>query len=183
MLAERLHAGAAAEAVEPRRHQLERGSLSAAGTSGQRRAPARSGQRGRAVAASAAAAAAASGGVWQRMPAPRCVGAKPFESSSLTQSLRLPPCAAGGENAGDAFYRYKMPKLQARVRAGGGGCGASAACRLCAPHLSELLTDDVVVCCAVYRGVQIEGRGNGIKTNVVNNADIAKSLERPPDCE
>ncbi|KAI7841801.1 hypothetical protein COHA_004525 [Chlorella ohadii] len=47
----------------------------------------------------------------------------------------------GGENAGDAFYRYKMPKLQARI----------------------------------------EGRGNGIKTNVVNNAEIAKALERPPD--
>lgn len=30
---------------------------------------------------------------------------------------------------------------------------------------------------------QIEGRGNGIKTNVVNNVDIAKALERPPDCE
>jgi translation initiation factor 2 beta subunit (eIF-2beta)/eIF-5 len=28
---------------------------------------------------------------------------------------------------------------------------------------------------------QIEGRGNGIKTNVVNNVDIAKALERPPD--
>lgn len=31
--------------------------------------------------------------------------------------------------------------------------------------------------------LQIEGRGNGIKTNVVNNAEIAKALERPPDCE
>lgn len=30
---------------------------------------------------------------------------------------------------------------------------------------------------------QIEGRGNGIKTNVVNCVDIAKALERPPDCE
>jgi hypothetical protein len=30
---------------------------------------------------------------------------------------------------------------------------------------------------------QIEGRGNGIKTNVVNNVDIAKALERPPECE
>jgi translation initiation factor 5 len=47
----------------------------------------------------------------------------------------------GGENAGDAFYRYKMPKLVAKI----------------------------------------EGRGNGIKTNVVNNVDIAKSLERPPE--
>lgn len=47
----------------------------------------------------------------------------------------------GADNAGDAFYRYKMPKLQARI----------------------------------------EGRGNGIKTNVVNNVDIAKALERPPE--
>lgn len=47
----------------------------------------------------------------------------------------------GGENAGDAFYRYKMPRLQCKI----------------------------------------EGRGNGIKTNVVNNVDIAKALERPPE--
>ena len=31
--------------------------------------------------------------------------------------------------------------------------------------------------------LQIEGRGNGIKTNVVNNVEIAKALERPPECE
>jgi translation initiation factor 5 len=49
--------------------------------------------------------------------------------------------AIGGENAGDAFYRYKMPKLIAKI----------------------------------------EGRGNGIKTNVVNNVDIAKALARPPE--
>ena len=30
--------------------------------------------------------------------------------------------------------------------------------------------------------MQIEGRGNGIKINVVNNVDIAKALERPPEC-
>lgn len=36
---------------------------------------------------------------------------------------------------------------------------------------------------AVPPARQIEGRGNGIKTNVVNNAEIAKALERPPDCE
>lgn len=29
---------------------------------------------------------------------------------------------------------------------------------------------------------QIEGRGNGIKTNAVNLVDISKALERPPDC-
>jgi len=32
------------------------------------------------------------------------------------------------------------------------------------------------------RRPQIEGRGNGIKTNVVNNVDLAKALERPPEC-
>ena len=31
--------------------------------------------------------------------------------------------------------------------------------------------------------LQIEGRGNGIKTNIVNNIDIAKALERPPECK
>ncbi|KAK9832811.1 hypothetical protein WJX81_003597 [Elliptochloris bilobata] len=47
----------------------------------------------------------------------------------------------GADNASDQFYRYKMPKLQARI----------------------------------------EGRGNGIKTNVVNNVEVAKALERPAD--
>jgi len=46
----------------------------------------------------------------------------------------------GEANAGDAFYRYKMPRLQTKI----------------------------------------EGRGNGIKTNVINNVDIAKALARPP---
>jgi translation initiation factor 5 len=46
----------------------------------------------------------------------------------------------GASNAGDVFYRYKMPKLVAKV----------------------------------------EGRGNGIKTNIVNGVDIARALVRPP---
>jgi hypothetical protein len=43
----------------------------------------------------------------------------------------------------DAFYRYKMPKLLAKV----------------------------------------EGKGNGIKTVIVNMVDIAKALGRPPTCK
>ena len=44
---------------------------------------------------------------------------------------------------------------------------AAAACAYAAPCLAP----------------QIEGRGNGIKTNVVNCQEIAKALERPPECE
>lgn len=46
-------------------------------------------------------------------------------------------------NLSDQFYRYKMPKLLAKV----------------------------------------EGKGNGIKTVIVNMVEIAKSLNRPPMCK
>lgn len=46
----------------------------------------------------------------------------------------------GAGNKDDAFYRYKMPRLNTKV----------------------------------------EGRGNGIKTNIVNMVDVAKALARPP---
>lgn len=36
--------------------------------------------------------------------------------------------------------------------------------------------------CMRHHPPQIEGRGNGIKTNVVNNVEIAKALDRPPEC-
>lgn len=45
-------------------------------------------------------------------------------------------------NLSDQFYRYKMPKLIAKV----------------------------------------EGKGNGIKTVIVNMVEIAKALNRPPMC-
>lgn len=45
-------------------------------------------------------------------------------------------------NVDDLYYRYKMPKLVAKV----------------------------------------EGKGNGIKTVIVNMVEIAKSLNRPPMC-
>lgn len=42
-----------------------------------------------------------------------CLTTKQLPHISTPQNI-------GGENAGDAFYRYKMPKLMAKVRGGGG---------------------------------------------------------------
>lgn len=46
-------------------------------------------------------------------------------------------------NVSDAFYRYKMPRLMAKV----------------------------------------EGKGNGIKTVIVNMAEVAKAIGRPATCK
>jgi len=48
----------------------------------------------------------------------------------------------GGDES-DVSYRYKMPKLKAKI----------------------------------------EGRGNGIRTVIINMADIAKALNCPPACK
>lgn len=85
----------------------------------------------------------------------------------------------GGENAGDAFYRYKMPKLQCRVSMPAGH--RTRRCVIPAVALYAQLSCSGPH--ALFESLQIEGRGNGIKTNVVNNVDIAKALERPPECE
>lgn len=58
----------------------------------------------------------------------------------------------------DEFYRYKMPSIIAKV------------CFCCSFLLLWLYTNVP----------QVEGKGNGIKTVIVNMADVSKSLARPP---
>ena len=79
----------------------------------------------------------------------------------------------GQGNAGDQFYRYKMPRLQAKV---------GPILRVGPEFQSSPLPpngDHGIQ----FRWLQVEGRGNGIKTCVVNNVEIAKALERPPECK
>ena len=72
----------------------------------------------------------------------------------------------GSSNAGDEFYRYKMPALQSKARARARGR------RKPKPQAET----------ACFGGPQIEGRGNGIKTNVMNMVEVAKALGRPASC-
>lgn len=117
----------------------------------------------------------------------------------------------GAANADDAFYRYKMPKLVTKVRGRAGLLWSVCVCWLlwgawgcilCVPFLCllstytsslprrSLYTDGCYKPSLLHAlsvrncpWLQIEGRGNGIKTNIVNNVDIAKALERPPECK
>jgi len=34
-----------------------------------------------------------------------------------------------------------------------------------------------------FSSIQVEGKGNGIKTVIVNMVDVAKALSRPPTCK
>lgn len=96
----------------------------------------------------------------------------------------------GEANQGDAFYRYKMPTLQARVSLNAQHFTVITAVHRLIHDKPQLSCNAVqpqwrTVSCLTHAVllVQIEGRGNGIKTNVTNNVDIAKALERPPECE
>lgn len=79
--------------------------------------------------------------------------------------IKVQSAQAHSASQGDEFYRYKMPSLQSKVL---------TACI----HKS-------VIWRPVSRSFpppQIEGRGNGIKTNVMNMVDVAKALGRPASC-
>lgn len=41
----------------------------------------------------------------------------------------------------------------------------------------------VNITCGFFLSIQVEGKGNGIKTVIVNMVDVAKALNRPPTCE
>lgn len=68
----------------------------------------------------------------------------------------------------DQFYRYKMPRLIAKVN--------SQAIFLISNLFGWFLID-LLLC------FQVEGKGNGIKTVIVNMVDVAKALNRPPTCQ
>lgn len=70
----------------------------------------------------------------------------------------------------DQFYRYKMPRLIAKV----------GVLYICTPRTikANLFGNLIRVCFS-----QVEGKGNGIKTVIVNMVDVAKALNRPPTCE
>lgn len=72
----------------------------------------------------------------------------------------------------DQFYRYKMPRLIAKV--------------IVLLHVFKLVHGWFDVCNLIFFYlflIQVEGKGNGIKTVIVNMVDVAKALNRPPTCK
>lgn len=74
----------------------------------------------------------------------------------------------------DQFYRYKMPRLIAKVI-------ISRTPSIITPKMLSL--NWFLICTGIFVSLQVEGKGNGIKTVIVNMVDVAKALNRPPTCK
>lgn len=81
----------------------------------------------------------------------------------------------------DQFYRYKMPRLIAKVTARLAVVGFYVLAKLKLPEKFSMQSNRSVFVC--FYLVQVEGKGNGIKTVIVNMVDVAKALNRPPTCK
>lgn len=99
----------------------------------------------------------------------------------------------------DQFYRYKMPRLIAKVTTH--YCfvffvffrfvlwGEKNSIRIVVgvgpkfPESCRKKCLGVNITCGFFLSIQVEGKGNGIKTVIVNMVDVAKALNRPPTCE
>lgn len=87
----------------------------------------------------------------------------------------------------DQFYRYKMPRLIAKVPTceyfqsfhSSGGKTAFTVLKL-QNSVQGLFRFWLFI---FFPLIQVEGKGNGIKTVIVNMVDVAKALNRPPTCK
>lgn len=111
----------------------------------------------------------------------------------------------------DQFYRYKMPRLIAKVTARCDGFLSLFELQMFSKELLQKLREHQLhhvdsnqiqvawdniyenkgmtnfgcwwsVFCVLFL-IQVEGKGNGIKTVIVNMVDVAKALNRPPTCK
>lgn len=49
--------------------------------------------------------------------------------------------------------------------------------------LKEIIFLAIFIEFIIFWELQVEGKGNGIKTVIVNMSEIAKALSRPPTCK